>query len=210
MKFLVLADLLRVFDFARMVIRLVAIFTLSILVLQCKRVSSRQSDYILNYYIDNYTGKLISNLEINDKNILGSLDRSAISLPTFKNDELKKVYRLRDIFLLVVQNSWGTANKKDLYLYFPETKKTIGISYDDVHCGYDPLLRIMQTDHDRITFDGKYLLRSFPYYHSRDANCCPSGGRLQVLYRLMPETDFRPIYFEIIDYRVIAPKSSYN
>lgn len=36
--------------------------------------------------------------------------------------------------------------------------------------------------YDQFRIDGAYLIRSFPLFNDRDANCCPTGGRAEITY----------------------------
>jgi len=40
--------------------------------------------------------------------------------------------------------------------------------------------------HDRFTLSDSYLIRSFPVYKKNDPNCCPSGGKRKLYYKLIP------------------------
>jgi hypothetical protein len=89
--------------------------------------------------------------------------------------------------LYLITTSAGSGSYGTIYGYASNNDRSVtpiyipGVSENDLNPG-GSFAGYM--GHDSIFMDGAVLKRVFPKYEEGDANCCPSGGKITIIYKL--------------------------
>jgi len=100
-------------------------------------------------------------------------------------------------FYVTIGNG-GSGGMEDLYVFTYDQRSIIKVDtkcIENVTDGkYFDVSKIQ--GHDNYHISGGYLVNTVPLYNDGDANCCPTGGEMNIFYKIVSVNDSIKLEFE--------------